>query len=400
MGIVKMPKYKGKKQTYKTGKYNRLLSDGNYSYEYDREGNRISKTDKEGKTTKYTWDNRNRLIKVTTTASEIEYLYDYQNRLVERTENKNNQQYFVHDNWQIILQFDNKEPTPVHRYLWGIKQDELICNKDNWVLSDHLNTIRDVVKLDDNVVDHLEYNSFGKLISVTKNTSSMYFAYTGELTDRSSELQWNINRWYDSNVGRWVSEDPIGYNTSDFNISMYVKNAPMKYNDYLGLWLTGHNLPYVSWGQLSREQRYPGTVRGSDVGTKKCKCGNKNLESTMEETEYRFITQTPPDTCNSGAYDGLLGDTPYMYCGVFSLYRRVETTYYKFECRLLFVIASGCAIKSGYRVCETIYESNQRFGKLEARFTGEAEPMHTSSPVDPGDILSFISFVITVGSLL
>jgi YD repeat-containing protein len=179
-----------KNQTYKTGKYNRLLSDANYRYEYDREGNRISKTSiKDGKTTKYTWDNRNRLIKVTTPTSEIEYLYDYQNLLVKRIENKN-ETYFVHDNWQIILQFDNKNLKPTHRYLWGTKQDELLCDNNNWTLGDHLNTIRDIVKSDGTVADHLDYNSFGKLISVTKNPNSTFFAYTGKLFDKSSDLHW------------------------------------------------------------------------------------------------------------------------------------------------------------------------------------------------------------------
>jgi RHS repeat-associated protein len=233
-GNRKQAEIQGQKQSYKTGEYNRLLSDENYSYEYDLEGNRISKTDKEGKTTKYTWDNRNRLVKVSTSTSEIEYLYDYLNRLVKRTENKTDQQHFVHDNWQIILQFDNKEPNPTHRYLWGTKQDELICDNNNWTLGDHLNTIRDIVKSDGTVSDHLNYNSFGKLISETKN-DILSFAYTGKLLDQTSDLQWNINRWYDSNVGRWMSEDPIGFKGNSINVYCYVKNRIMIYMDVYGL---------------------------------------------------------------------------------------------------------------------------------------------------------------------
>jgi YD repeat-containing protein len=129
-GNRKTAEIQGQKQTYKTGEYNRLLSDENYNYEYDLEGNRISKTDKESKTTKYFWDHRNRLIKVTTPTTEVEYLYDYLNRLVKRTENSN-ESYFVHDNWQIVLQFNNKDQQPTHRYLWGTKQDELICDNNN-----------------------------------------------------------------------------------------------------------------------------------------------------------------------------------------------------------------------------------------------------------------------------
>jgi RHS repeat-associated protein len=162
-------------------------------------------------------------------------LYDYQNRLVKRTENKTAQQYFIHDNWQIVLQFDNKNLNPTHRYLWGTRQDELLCDNNNWTLGDHLNTIRDIVKSDGKVADHLGYNSFGKLISVTKNPDSTFFADTGKLTDKSSDLQWNINRWYDSNVGRWMSEDPIGFANHNINFYRYAINDPIIVIDKMGL---------------------------------------------------------------------------------------------------------------------------------------------------------------------
>ncbi|MDR2644323.1 MAG: hypothetical protein LBC74_16205, partial [Planctomycetaceae bacterium] len=240
----------GQKHNYETGEYNRLLSDENYRYDYDREGNRISKTSKkDGSKTKYTWDNRNRLVKVETPTETIQYFYDYQNRLVKRTDNKN-ESIFVHDNWQIILQFDNKELKPTHRYLWGTRQDELLCDNNNWTLGDHLNTIRDIVKSDGNVAEHLDYNSFGKLISVTKNPDSTFFAYTGKLTDKVSELQWNINRWYDADVGKWMNEDPIGFDGTEVNIARYVNNSCINNIDTDGfetcqLWFSIAPSPWV-----------------------------------------------------------------------------------------------------------------------------------------------------------
>jgi RHS repeat-associated protein len=228
-GNRKTADIQGKNESYKTGEYNRLLSDENYRYEYDQEGNRISKIAKDNTTTKYFWDHRNRLTKVQTPTESVEYIYDYQNRLVKRVENFDNQ-YFVHDGWQIILQFENKEIKPTHRYLWGVKQDELISDNNNWTLNDHLNTIRDIVKSDGDIESHLEYNAFGKLISETKNDSFL-FGYTGKLFDKTSNLQWNINRWYDSNVGQWMSDDPIGFKARDMNLSRYVQNMVLCQSD-------------------------------------------------------------------------------------------------------------------------------------------------------------------------
>ncbi|MDR3110877.1 MAG: RHS repeat-associated core domain-containing protein, partial [Planctomycetaceae bacterium] len=177
----------------------------------------------------YTWDNRNRLVKVETPTETVEYVYDYLNRLVKRKQDKN-ETVFIHDKYQVVLQLENNKPT--HQYLWGTNQDELLCDNDNWTLGDHLNSVRDVVSIDGSV-SHLEYNAFGKLLS--ENTDDVIFAYTGKMRDNVSDLQWNINRWYDANVGRWCSEDPIGFKGKDTNLFRYVKDTVTIYVDKLGL---------------------------------------------------------------------------------------------------------------------------------------------------------------------
>jgi RHS repeat-associated protein len=157
------------------------------------------------------------------------------------------------------LQFENEEIKPTHRYLWGTKQDELICDNNNWTLGDHLNTIRDIIKSNGEVAAHLEYNAFGKLISETKN-DPLSFAYTGKLFDKFSDLQWNINRWYDSNVGKRVSEDPIGFEGKDVNLFRYVFNSHLSLVDQLGRSATniafeaaGRALTVLTIGQLTQQ---------------------------------------------------------------------------------------------------------------------------------------------------
>jgi RHS repeat-associated protein len=98
----------------------------------------------------------------------------------------------------------------------------IICDNDNWTLGDHLNTIRDVIKSNGKIVAHLEYNAYGNLLSKHKNTVN--FTYTGKMTDSVTGLQWNINRWYDAKVGRWISTDPIGFRGYDVNLFRYIKH--------------------------------------------------------------------------------------------------------------------------------------------------------------------------------
>jgi RHS repeat-associated protein len=214
----------GNRKNFDTGKNNQLTSDGGFRYTYDDEGNRVSKVSKNSKT-EYFWDHRNRLAKVVDNGKSVEYDYDYQNRLVRR-----NDELFVHDGWQIACSLKNGKIG--HRYLWGSVQDELLAMDDNWALRDHLNTVRKVMNAKGKVVSDLDYNAFGALINATGERP--LFRYTGKLFDDATALQWNINRWYDAEVGRWISEDPIGFEGGDYNVYRYVLGMPVTYTDAHG----------------------------------------------------------------------------------------------------------------------------------------------------------------------
>jgi hypothetical protein len=41
-------------------------------------------------------------------------------------------------------------------------------------------------------------------------------------------------RWYDPNLGRFISEDPIGFNGGDINLYGYVRNSPIMLSDPFG----------------------------------------------------------------------------------------------------------------------------------------------------------------------
>jgi RHS repeat-associated protein len=218
----------GNRSNYQIGKNNQLLHDGENTYEYDHEGNRISKG-----TTKYFWDYRNRLVRVETPQETVEYIYDYKNSLVRRSTSKGSE-YFIHDGWQIVLTLDGNGNV-TNKFLWGAKQDELIAQNSAYVLCDHLGTVRDLIG--NGIAAHFEYNAFGQLLSKTGNTDSL-FKYTVKMTDEVTGLQWNINRWYDAIVGRWVSADPIGFDGKDMNLFRYVHNSPIIMTDSEGL-MTG-----------------------------------------------------------------------------------------------------------------------------------------------------------------
>ena len=47
-------------------------------------------------------------------------------------------------------------------------------------------------------------------------------------------------RWYDAQLGRFISEDPIGFAGGDINLYGYVRNNPLMYKDPKGLTASGN----------------------------------------------------------------------------------------------------------------------------------------------------------------
>ncbi|MBP3692879.1 MAG: RHS repeat-associated core domain-containing protein [Thermoguttaceae bacterium] len=113
------------------------------------------------------------------------------------------------------------------------QQDKLLADTMTddvlWSLTDHLGTVRDILGT---ASTHLIYDAFGNL---TSGTNPLLFGFTGKAFDTDTNLQNNINRWYDATVGRWLSTDPIGFEGSDTNLYRYVKNMLVVNVDYWGL---------------------------------------------------------------------------------------------------------------------------------------------------------------------
>jgi RHS repeat-associated protein len=102
-----------------------------------------------------------------------------------------------------------------------------------WPLVDHLGTVRDLVENDGALGEHYEYDSFGKIVS--GDTSVIRYLYTSREHDPDTGLQYNRARWYDAAVGRWISQDPIGFEAGDANLTRFVGNRVVDSADPSGL---------------------------------------------------------------------------------------------------------------------------------------------------------------------
>lgn len=248
--------------TYTTGANNRLASDGTYNYEYDAEGNRTKQTNiATGDYRTFTWDHRNRLVAVTdfddlgAELQRVEYAYDFQQHLVGRkvflngSSTASESQHFVFDGNQMTLALDDAGAVE-HRYLWGPAVDQIMADEvdfstsgyeeTSWALTDHLNTVRDWVAEETanpgtfSVENHITLDTFGRRTAETNAAAVDHLLnYTARYTDPLTGLQWNLHRWYDPQVGRWMSEDWIEDDLQ--NSYRYVRNTAATNADPSGL---------------------------------------------------------------------------------------------------------------------------------------------------------------------
>ena len=125
------------------------------------------------------------------------------------------------------------------RYLFGQNIDELLARYrpgegTAWYLTDHLGTVRDIVNAAGAVINHLDYDSFGQLLSQTNPPAGDRYTYTGREYDAALGQYYYRARFYDPRLGRFTSEDPLGFAAGDANLYRYVGNSPLNWIDPWG----------------------------------------------------------------------------------------------------------------------------------------------------------------------
>jgi len=90
----------------------------------------------------------------------------------------------------------------------------------------HINT----VDSDGEFVSHYNYDSFGN----QSGDAPIQFGFTGRDWDPETGLQYNRARYYDPTLGRWIGQDPIGFEAGDANLYRYVGNIPTAFTDPSG----------------------------------------------------------------------------------------------------------------------------------------------------------------------
>ncbi|MCW5319220.1 hypothetical protein GTQ43_38205 [Nostoc sp. KVJ3] len=183
-------------------------------FTYDNNGSMKSCSDGT-QTVTYDWinDGENRLVGVTTTntngTSHQQYIYDASGDRVASIADGVRTNYLVDPMRgvsQVLLEYDaNGQITTEYTYGLGlIKSDR--SGDENYYHTDGLGSTRVLTNATGQVVDNYTYDAYGRLLSST-GTSSNSYQFAGEQRDSETGLDYLRARYYDADLGRFISKD-------------------------------------------------------------------------------------------------------------------------------------------------------------------------------------------------
>ncbi|MCO6455599.1 MAG: VCBS repeat-containing protein [Pirellulaceae bacterium] len=234
------------------GPANQLLADSQFNYSYDAEGNLIRRDGPvTGESLVLEYDHRNRLIGVRQldAASNVtltaDYAYDMTNRRIGKSVDPDGAgpvpaevTRYVWDGAEIALVLDG-QGNVTRQVLSGPVVDQVFAEETAggvvWPLQDQLNTVRDLVDANGQVVNHLTYDGFGRITGESNAAIGQMFTYAGRELDMETGFYYLRNRYYDPATGRFTREDPAGLSGGDANLFRYAASDPVNRSDPNGL---------------------------------------------------------------------------------------------------------------------------------------------------------------------
>lgn len=225
----------GKTVQYSYNKADQLLKAGEENLKYDPNGNLIEKQGPKG-VTKYTYDSENHLVKVQLPdRQEISFGYAPIGERIWRKD-KSGLTWFVTDGLNVLAELD-QNLLPKASYLHGPGIDFPLMfsvnGKNYFYHANPLGSIAALTDGDGQIAASYQTDAFGRVLERKGNVPNP-FIFTGREYEPEVGLYYYRARYYDPDLGRFLSEDPIR-DPFKLNKYAYAFNAPTRYSDPLGL---------------------------------------------------------------------------------------------------------------------------------------------------------------------
>ncbi|WP_431701024.1 RHS repeat-associated core domain-containing protein [Pseudomonas sp. BR20] len=220
---------------------NRLMIQGDRHYDYDAFGNLIRERRGRGHTliTEYRYDCQHRLIGLTQPNGQTaSYRYDPFGRRISKTVDGLTTEFF----WQGDKLIAEHHADRHRSYLYEPNSFRPLVllegfgpkdTKPYHYQLDHLGTPQELTSPDGDIVWSAHYRAYGQISRLDKGTIDNPLRFQGQYFDQESGLHYNRHRYYNPDVGRYLTPDPVKL-AGGINTYQYVPN-PTGWVDPLGL---------------------------------------------------------------------------------------------------------------------------------------------------------------------
>ncbi|OUS16318.1 hypothetical protein A9Q88_07365 [Gammaproteobacteria bacterium 50_400_T64] len=292
---------------------NRLLSSSGastHNYSYDNEGQTENVSGDSN--VDYHFDSAHRLVAYNKGGQTSHYHYDGIGNRLRATRNGSTTQYLYGAGGNLLAEADSSG-TITRYYIHGLGLMAFVDAQSNQLYVYHHDATGHTVAITDanqNIVNKYAYSAYGKILAKQEQISQP-FTYVGQygVMTEADNLYYMRARYYDAELGRFISEDPIGF-AGGINAYAYVGGNPIGAVDPSGLieWTgTATTLSAVDavGATLTRytltSQRMNGetaTVKITAVG------GSLGLGVVVGGTRSNVVFQDALNFINPGVFNG------------------------------------------------------------------------------------------------
>ncbi|MCL6614016.1 MAG: glycohydrolase toxin TNT-related protein, partial [Firmicutes bacterium] len=287
----------------------RLWKKGDITFSYDPNGNLVLKETPDGRWN-YQYDYANRLTAVYKDGVlRKQYLYDHAGLRIGAVDAEGRSTIYLYDLAGNLIQ--ERAGEEVRNYIWALgkhlaRVDGVIgepASQIYWYHTDHLGTVQVLSDAHGQVVWRNDYRAFGEQMGPEVEEIENAHAFTGKDWDEDIGLYYFNARWYDPELGRFISQDTY-LGTLDepqtLNLYTYCYNNPLINTDP-----TGHDVGFTqnpvcnpdyqqrlidlhnegySWEEVDKVVKAETTIPGFkfDPWKAKSSCTPLNLENQIQ----------------------------------------------------------------------------------------------------------------------
>ncbi|XP_048590560.1 uncharacterized protein LOC116611783 isoform X3 [Nematostella vectensis] len=231
----------GEKDYYESNVVNQYTSAGEFVYEFDKNGNMVGKKSKKTRTkdVKFVFSEDNVLMQTETANERCNYLYDALGLLYKKSCISGDTRYIV-DPFGVygVSTIGQISGGNVTHFVHAEEKGLISLIKDEIVYYYQFNGEGSVISLvkDDcqTPINTYQYDPFGQLLSVRESVRNdfLFIGQWGVMRDKEVPGLYRMRaRHYDSQIGRFISFDPLGDASLETNFYVYANNNPIMLQD-------------------------------------------------------------------------------------------------------------------------------------------------------------------------